>query len=72
MQDRRLDDQILGLGLGLRIALDLVRLYVGEITLKNSAHRGLRATLRLPAVLCRAFNATGHSPAFLSYSLLSV
>jgi two-component system osmolarity sensor histidine kinase EnvZ len=38
-----------GVGLGLAIARDVVRLHGGEITLGDSALGGLKATIRLPA-----------------------
>lgn len=44
----RLDDQMPGSGLGLPIVQDLAHLYGGDISLNNSTHGGLKATLRLP------------------------
>jgi signal transduction histidine kinase len=44
----RLDESKAGSGLGLAISRDLVRLYDGDLELKNSSTGGLIAHIRLP------------------------
>ncbi len=53
----RLDESVPGSGLGLSIALDLVRLYRGQLRLGTSPMGGLRAALDLPVAPVAAIDA---------------
>jgi len=48
---KRLDETVPGTGLGLAIVKDIAALYGGELTLRDSELSGLKAELRLPALV---------------------